>query len=512
MKILSAEEIRTWDQYTIENEPISSLDLMERAALRCVEWIERQGFAEQPVHIYCGKGNNGGDGLAIARLLGTRKFDVSVFILEFGHLGTPDFQANLARLHKNPSIPVSFIQSDEHFHAFTGKELIIDALFGSGLNRSLGGVTEQLVNHINASTCTVIAIDIPSGMFVEHSSKNNPVVRADHTLTFQCLKPAFLVAENAGLTGDVHILDIGLHPFFYESVSSRFEWLDHGIINSLYKKRPRFSHKGNFGHALLVAGSYGKIGAAILAAKACLRSGAGLLTAHIPRCGYDSFQSAIPESMVMTDENPGIVTRLDTDLAKFNSIGIGPGIGTDSATGTLLRDILQSHRNPVVLDADALNIIGDQRDLLKIIPPGSILTPHPKEFERMFGPAADDFEKIETALQKAKELNLVIILKGHHTLIAAPEGIIKRDSVAFFNSTGNPGMATAGSGDVLTGILTGLLAQGYHPVEAALLGVFLHGLAGDLAAAELSEEAMIAGDIIEQLGNAFRQLRIPGIN
>ena len=497
MKIFNAEQIRQWDQYTIRQEPVTSIELMERAATRCINWLEANNYLENQFIIFCGKGNNGGDGLAIARLLAAGKHPVTVFILESGNTGTPDFQANLVRLHQHPEADVRFVQTVENFHEFTGNEIIIDALYGSGLNRALEGVTAKLVEHINESGCDVIAIDIPSGMFVDRSSKNNPIIKATHTLGFQCYKPAFLVAENSSFTGDVHILDIGLHHDFYTSVISPYELVDKLLIHQIYKPRNRFAHKGNFGHALLVAGSYGKIGAAVLSAKACLRSGAGLLSCHIPKCGYDILQTSVPEAMVMTDFNSSFTTKIEDDVTKFEAIGIGPGIGTASETRVMLREIFDSYISPVVLDADALNIIALQKELLKLIPAGSVLTPHPKEFERLFGESTNDFDRIQLALQKAIELNVVIVLKGHHTLIATP------DNKAFFNNTGNAGMAKGGSGDVLTGILTGLLAQGYSSVETAILGVYLHGLAGDIAAEKCSLEAMMAGDIIDCLGNAF---------
>lgn len=497
MKILSAEEIRLWDQYTIRHEPVSSIDLMERAAGKCVDWLEENGYVENPFSVFCGKGNNGGDGLAIARLLAVKKYPVTVHILEFGHKGTEDFQINLAKLHQYPEVDIRFIQTEENFHPFNRNEIIIDALFGSGLNRGIEGVTAGLIDHINASGCEIISIDMPSGLFVDRSSLGNTIIKADHTLSFQTYKAAFLFPENAEYTGEIHLLDIGLHNDFYNSVHSPYELTDDTIIHSIHRPRKRFSHKGNFGHALLIAGSYGKIGAAVLSAKACLRSGVGLLSCHVPNCGYGILQTTIPEAMLMTDFNSSIITKIDDDLAKYEAIGIGPGIGTASETKMMLREVFDAYRHPVILDADSLNIISTQKDLLKLIPPGSILTPHPKEFERLFGPSPNEFDRVRLALQKAKELNSVIVLKGHHSLIATPDG------KGFFNSTGNAGMATAGSGDVLTGILTGLLAQGYSSVETAILGVYLHGLAGDLAAKELSMEAMIAGDIIEHLGAAF---------
>ena len=511
MKLFSAEEIRLWDQYTILHEPIASIDLMERAAGKCVDWLERNNYAENTFHIFCGKGNNGGDGLAIARMLAQRKSTVIVYILEFGHKGTDDFQTNLGRLHQYPEVDIRFIQTEDNFHEHNEHEIIIDALFGSGLNRGLDGVTANLVRHINQSGCEIISIDIPSGLFTDRSSLREVIVKANQTLSFQCVKLAFLVAENREFIGEAHILDIGLHPGFHHPAFSKYELIDNTFIQSIHKPRNRFGHKGNFGHALMVAGSYGKIGAAVLSAKACLRSGVGLLSCHIPKCGYTILQIAIPEAMVMTDFNSSFNTRIDDDLSKYKAIGIGPGIGTATETKTMMREIFENYRTPVVLDADALNIIASQKDMFKLIPAGSILSPHPKEFERLFGETANEFDRIELALQKAKEFNIIIVLKGHHTFIATPGGTASHDDLAgrgFFNTTGNAGMATGGSGDVLTGILTGLLAQGYTPAETAISGVYIHGFAGDLAAEKRSMEAMIAGDITEHLSDAFIALSI----
>ncbi len=497
MKILSADEIRLWDQFTIREEPVTSIDLMERAAGKCVEWLLHYYPDALSFGIFCGKGNNGGDGLVIARMLIEKKYPVTVHILEFGHLGTDDFQTNLALLHKFPQPDIHFIQTEDNFHPLPPGQIVIDALFGSGLNRPLEGVTAALVAHINNSGNEVIAIDMPSGLFVDRSSRGNVTVQASHTLSFQCYKPAFLFAENESSIGDVHILDIGLHNGFYKELTGRFELLDDEIIHGIHKPRKRFSHKGTYGHALLVAGSYGKIGAAVLCARACLRSGVGLLTCHVPKEANNILQTAVPEAMLMTDFNSSFITKVEADLSKYDAIGIGPGLGTASETKMMLRDIFDNYRNPLVLDADALNIIASQRDLLQLIPSGSILTPHPKEFERLFGETANEFDRALLALEKAAQLKSVIVLKGHHSFIATPDG------QGFFNATGNAGMATAGSGDVLTGVLTSLLAQGYGPVAAAALGVYLHGLAGDLAAKEISMEAMIAGDLIIYLGKAF---------
>lgn len=321
MKILSAEQIRQWDQFTIEQEPIASVDLMERAAQKCTDWLCDQYPDATTFSIFCGKGNNGGDGLAIARQLMERNYFVSVNILEFGHKGTDDFQINLARLHKLPQADIHFIQTEQQFHPFTKGMIVIDAIFGSGLNRPLEGVTANLVNHINLSGCEIISIDIPSGLFVDHSSRGNTVIHAGHTLTFQCYKPAFFFAENEEAIGQVHLLDIGLQQRFLEQITTSFKLVDDNLVHAAYKPRKQFSHKGNFGHALVIAGSYGKMGAAVLTTKACLRSGAGLVTTHIPSSGYTIMQQAVPEVMVLTDFNSSFVTKLAEPPDRFTAIG-----------------------------------------------------------------------------------------------------------------------------------------------------------------------------------------------
>ena len=501
MKILTAQQIRDWDEYTIRHEPVASIELMERASKKCFSWVEERGYFVQPFVLFCGKGNNGGDGLALARMLVENNCRVSVYILEFGHKGTDDFQANLARLHNYIDGSIHYIQDENNFHKIPTDSVIIDALFGSGLTRPLDGITAKIVEHINKSGCEIISIDIPSGLSVDQSSAGHAIVKANHTLSFQCYKPALLIAENSDFIGEVHILDIGLHADYLQSIETNFELLDQQIIRSIYKPRNSFSHKGNFGHALIVAGSYGKIGAAVLSAKACLRSGAGLLTCHIPKCGYDILQTTVPEAMVMTDFNSSFLTNIESDISKYNAVGIGPGIGTASETRIFLRDLFSVYKKPMVIDADALNCLSMEKNM-PALPPGSILTPHPKEFEKLFGECKNDFERMEKALVNAKLLNCLIVLKGHHTFIATPVGR------GYFNNTGNAGMATAGSGDVLTGILTGLLAQGYTSEHAAVLGVYLHGLAGDRAAEKFSQEAMIAGDIIECLGTAYKEFLV----
>jgi ADP-dependent NAD(P)H-hydrate dehydratase / NAD(P)H-hydrate epimerase len=501
VQILNAQQIRDWDAYTIQNEPVSSIDLMERAASKCLHWIEGKVWIKNSFKIFCGKGNNGGDGLAIARLLSELDYKVSVYILEFGKPGSEDFQTNLQRLHELSFTEIYFLQSKENFPSINAHDILIDALYGSGLNKPLEGLSADIVDHINHAEATVVSIDLPSGLFIDHSSKQNKVVKANYTLTFQCYKLAFLMQENASYIGEVHVLDIGLHPNFLQDQKFEQVFVERNFISQIFKPRNSFAHKGNFGHALLIAGSYGKIGAAVLAAKACLHSGVGLLTCYLPKCGYQIMQTALPEAMVMTDENENIVAQLPNEIEKYSVIGIGPGIGTANETQNLISFISRRYKRPLVLDADGLNCLSRQKDLLRQLPPYSILTPHPKEFDRLFGDHQNDFDRIESAKENALAFNLIIVLKSHHTAVITPSGKI------FFNSTGNPGMAKGGSGDVLTGIITALVAQNYSPEDAAILGVYLHGLAGDFAASALSQQAMLATNIITFLSQAFLSLK-----
>lgn len=497
MKIFSAAQIKQWDAFTAANEPVTSINLMERAAAKCVEWFTENNYDKKKFQIFCGKGNNGGDGLAIARLLIQKKIAATVYILEFGNIGSQDFQNNLAKLHEC-STDIHFIQSPEFFPAIKSDAVIIDALFGTGLNKPLEGISAALVNHINNCNAAIVAIDLPSGLAADSSSKNNAVIKATHTLSFQNYKLSFLLPENENYCGIIHILNIGLHNKFDKEEAAVFELTDLNFIKTIYKPRNKFSHKGNYGHAALLCGSYGMMGAAILSAKACLRSGVGKLTCFVPKCGYGILQTAVPEAMCLVSGDDYILSA--HEIKKFDAVGIGPGIGLHPSHAILLKEIFQQINKPILLDADALNIIGDNAALLSLIPANSILTPHPKEFERLFGATKNDFDRIKLASEKSKELHLYIVLKGHYTFIATPEG------KGYFNDTGNAGMATAGSGDVLSGIITGLLAQRYTPLQACLMGVYLHGLAGDFAAAKLSPEAMIAGDIVKYTGEGFKIL------
>lgn len=504
MKIFSAAQLKKWDAYTIEHEPISSVNLMERAATACCKWLIGKNFGTFHFRIFCGKGNNGGDGLAIARMLIAHTCVVSVYITENGNKGTADFLTNLERL-QGLTTDIHYIQSEDFFPVMQETDIVIDALFGTGLHKPPEGLNKALIEHINQSNCTVVSIDMPSGLYADKSSNGNSVIDATITLSFQLYKTAFLLPENEDHCGDVHLLHIGLHTEFEENEEPVFECLDEIMMKGIYKPRKKFAHKGHYGHAALLCGSAGMMGAAVLSSMACLRSGAGKLTAIIPNCGYGILQSTVPEAMCLVFGDEYLLPVAKTD--KFTALGVGPGIGIYPSHKKLLAQIFNQTQKPLVIDADALNIIAENKELVSHIPPRSIMTPHPKEFERLFGkadpsclPDRQGFERLELAKQKSVEHQLYIVLKGHNSFISTPDG------KGYFNTTGNAGMATAGSGDVLTGMLTGLLAQGYSPLDSCLLGVYLHGLAGDIAAAEYSQEAMLAGDIIDCLGEAFKRL------
>lgn len=501
MKIFSAEQIRQWDQYTIDHEPISSLALMERASTVFVEWWIEKYPNPVPVVIFCGTGNNGGDGLAVARLLSARSYSVTVFFCRIGQ-PSQDCEANYQALITVPKVTFRELHVGDPFSLFNTDYLVIDALFGAGLNRPIRGYWAELIDHINESSLEISSIDIPSGLFLNQTSKHNKVIKAKHTLSFQAPKLALLLPENHLNAQNWSFRAIGLDSSFAETQTSDYHFLTKSDVKPWVRVRGKFDHKGTHGHALLVVGSYGKIGAALLAAKACLRSGVGLLSIHLPICGYSIMQAQVPEAMVQTDKDHNFWTN-SINTATYKAIGVGCGIGQEEATKLALQNLISKTECPLVLDADALNLLSQDPNKLQLLPPNTIITPHPKEFQRLFGETADDFQRLGILKQRAVDLGIIIILKGAYTCITLPNGI------CYFNSTGNPGMATGGSGDVLTGILTGLLAQGYPPDKAALIGVFLHGLAGDLASAEVSEFSMLPSDLIAQIGKAFTKIQSP---
>ena len=498
MKILPVALIREADAHSIATEPIAGIDLMERAATMCFIWLQPRIRAGQIIHIFCGTGNNGGDGFAVARMLAEENHKVMVYTTGTADGMSPDCRTNFERL----PCPVTILSDKGVMPEIGSGDIVIDALFGSGLTRPPDGIAGSVIRGINDSGATVVAIDVPSGLFTDTSTIAagiDTVMRADYTLTFSPPKYAFFFPENEAFCGEWHLLDIGLSPEFIASATVKNHMLTAADVAPILKRRGKFSHKGTFGHALLIAGSAGKGGAAVLAARACLRAGAGLVTLRVPGLADPILQAAVPEAMLVTDPDPAMFSALP-DLSPYTAIGAGPGLGTSPATANTLKLLIQEAGQPLVLDADALNILAENRTWLGFLPRGSILTPHPKEFERLAGKSANDFERNERQRELSARTGCYIILKGAHTAITGPDG------TCWFNTTGNPGMATGGSGDVLTGLLTGLRAQGYKPLEACLLGVYIHGLAGDLALAEKGFEALIASDITDNLGKSFQSL------
>lgn len=502
MKILKSSQIREVDAFTIKTEPISSIDLMERAAFTVSHWISENISNEKTVKIFVGPGNNGGDALAIARQLLEFDFNIEVLLLKISDHLSADCQINLDRLKKIKNLRIQEISKKTEFPKIAKNNILVDGLFGSGLTRKLEGITKELVQYMNRSGADIIAVDIPSGLFCENNDGNDldAIIKAKYTLTFQIPKLAFFFPHNEIYVGNWIVLPIGLNSQFIESMETDFYVVENNYLKGKIIQRSKFSHKGTYGHVLLVAGSYGKMGAAVLAAKACLRSGSGLVTVHIPKAGYEIMQTALPEAMVSIDWSDIIFTNVP-QADSYTSVGIGPGIGTKQNTQRALSNLFDSLSGPIVIDADALNIISENMDLLQKIPKDSILTPHPKEFERLVGKKNGDFERIKSQIDFSVKHQIFIVLKGAHTSISCPDGS------CYFNSTGNPGMATAGSGDVLTGIILSLLGQRYEPKFAAIIGVYLHGLAGDIATEERGQEAVIASDIIENIGKAYLKIK-----
>ena len=499
MKIFTSDQVRQIDKYTIENEPVTSIDLMERAARQITGWLtdyydQRYSFA-----VFSGPGNNGGDGLAVARMLLQQFYKVTVYIIRISDKLSPDAKINYDRLKKLDNAEIYNIRDNDHLPELSENEIILDAIFGSGLNRHSDGLSARIIKHLNSLSNTRISIDIPSGLFGEDNTNNHAenIIKADLTLTLQFPLLSFFFAENEQYTGKWEVLPIGLAKNAIREIDSPYRYILSGDISVLLKKRKRFSHKGTFGNVLLIAGSYGMMGAAVLSAKAALRTGSGLVTVHLPGFGYQIVQIAVPEALISMDESDVIFSSVP-ELAGYNAIGIGPGLGSRINTQRALLDLLKKVKVPLVVDADGLNILSANEEWLHLLPAGTILTPHPKEFDRLAGESNNGYSRNQLQIEFARKYNAIVVLKGAFTSIALPDGS------CYFNSTGNPGMATAGSGDVLTGIILSLLGQGYSPAHAALVGVYLHGLAGDLAAKAGSEESMIAGDIIEFIGNAYR--------
>lgn len=498
MKILTTKQIYQADQATIVEMGISADKLMETAAFKCFEYIkENYKTKNQSFKIFCGVGNNGGDGLVIARLLNQLKVEVTCYIVHFSTNKSDNFIINFERL-KLLKVKIYDILNENDFPKIHPNEIIIDAIFGLGLKKSPIGFTKELIKHINKSGSTIIAIDMPSGLLNEQTvTDSDAVIKAQKTLTFQMPKLAFMLPENKYFCSNFEILNIGLSANFIDKIESNYFFTTKKAVQKLYKPRNKFSHKGNFGHSLLIGGSIGKIGAITLSSKGALIAGSGLVSAYIPKCGYLILQSAIPEVMVEVDNESEIHHFNYKTIA--NVIGIGPGLGLHEKTIEGFLNFLKNNKTPLVLDADALNILAQNKEYLKYIPKNSVLTPHPKEFERLTESWKNDYEKLEKLKEFSVKYNVIVVLKGAFTVIAYQNKL-------HFNSTGNPALATAGSGDVLTGIITGLIAQGYTNFEASLIGVYMHGKTADIYCRKNPLETFIASDIVKYIPKAIKEI------
>jgi NAD(P)H-hydrate epimerase len=503
MKIFTSAQIHELDKYTITHEPIKSIDLMERASKAITEAIMSRWTTMTPVVVFAGPGNNGGDALAVARMLANQGYNVSVYLFNISGKLSDDCAANRQRVHDCKRIK-GFMEVTTKFDPpeLSADTLVVDGLFGSGINKPLAGGFAALVKYINQCPAKVVSIDMPSGLMTEDNSYNvrANIIKADLTLTLHGKKLSMFLPDCQEFLGEIQVLDIRLSREYVSKTEAAYTLLEESDIRSRLLHRDDFAHKGSMGNALLIAGSYGMSGAAILASRACLRSGAGKVTVHTPRKNYGIMQVSVPEAVLHMDHEETYFSE-SVDSDDFDALGIGPGLGQQENTAIAFITQLKRAQCPVVVDADGLNILANHRAWITQLPKGIILTPHPKEFDRLSSsPSNGSYERLHRAQEMAQSLHAYIILKGHYSALCMPNGHV------VFNPTGNSGMATAGSGDVLTGIITALLARGYRRADACVVGMYIHGLAGDLSAKDLGKESLVAGDIVRYLPKAFLSL------
>ncbi len=502
MKIFSARQIYKADTLTLKRQQITSDALMERAALQLFNWIDqRLSGAQTKIHLFCGTGNNGGDGMALARHLKDHGYDSEVHVVNYSDKRSSDFLINLDRLKARKVWP-NFINASSPFPDVSAEDIIVDAIFGIGLNRPPDAWLASLIVKINSSGAFILSVDVPSGLYSDKGPDDaGAAIHADYVLTFQAPKLIFFLPETGVYAEEWEVLDIGLDPEYLRDTETRYILIEKREALEAYIPRSKYSHKGTYGHVLVIGGSYGKIGAVILSSRAALHTGCGLVTAFIPSCGYGPMQAALPEAMVITDRDERMISEIKVGIDP-TVIAIGMGIGQGAKTLKAFSDYLETCKKPLVIDADGLNMLAGRKSLLKMLPSQTVLTPHPKELERLIGPWKDDFEKLEKTRKFSNKYDCIVVVKGAHTIT------IYKDK-GYVNSTGNPGMATAGSGDVLTGMIAALRAEGYAPLQAAIFGVYLHGRAGDLAAETTGQHALTASSIVAAIGSAFKDLYVP---
>ena len=503
MKIFSTEQLYKADTLTVKNEDISSTNLMERAGVLVYNWLHQKLKGGQvPIHIFCGIGNNGGDGLVIGRHLIASGYNVHTYVVNYSDKRSKDFLINYDRIKNMGKNWPTLMSSKDDFPKINSEDIIVDAIFGIGISRSPRSWVKGLIQYLNKSEAYTLSIDMPSGLYPNKAVEDpEAIIISDSTLTFQSAKLSFFLPETAKYVPYFSILDIGLDANYLNSEKPLAETYHSNDAIDDYLMREKFDHKGTYGHSLVIGGSYGKIGAVILAAKAALRVGSGLVTVYVPKCGYEIIQTALPEAMVVTDSSNDHIRDISLTIDP-TVIGIGIGMGTNGETIDALKNLFKQTKSPLVIDADALNCISEDKELLRSLPKRTILTPHPGELERLIGPWKNDYEKIEKVKSFSTEYDVIIVIKGAHTISIDNENM-------FINTSGNPGMATAGSGDVLTGMITGLMSQGYEPLKAALFGVYLHGSSGDISSKYQGLEGIIASDIVENIGNAYMDLFRP---
>lgn len=496
MKILAAQQLSNLDDFTIAQKKISSTELMYTAANKCFDWIQNKFNQYNSFCVVCGPGNNGGDGLVVSQLLHKSGFNVECLILDFTSSFSSDFKHYFEKLKSSGCSYTSVDSHQEIDSNYFDEKVIIDTIFGFGLSRSIEGLPARVIQQINASKSkAVLAVDLPSGLYCDKLNEAKDVIlTADYTLTFHSPKLSFFLPETGNYAGQIEVLDIGLDKEYAESLDSNYSLINKETLKSIREKRPVFSHKGTYGHANIIAGSKGMMGAAVLSTRAAIVSGAGLTTATVPEIGLNVLQTLVPVAMCNVQYGKEELTQSIAIEDKY-TYGIGPGLGTSKKTKATIADFIRNIKRPIVIDADALNCIAAHPELLKVVPENSILTPHIKEFDRLFGESENSLERIAKLSEYSQKYKVIIVLKDARTVIATPHG------ECFFSLYGNPGMATGGSGDVLTGLITGLLTQKYSPEAAAKMAVLMHGLAGDKAAEKYSQSAMTAEDIIEEIRN-----------
>lgn len=500
MKIFSKEQIYQGDAFTAKAQKISSTELMERAGIQIFNWLHvRMQGAQVPIHVFCGIGNNGGDGLVVARHLVTHGYNVNTYIVNSSTTRSKDFLINYEALKNATKDWPTMLNDDSTLPQIDPNDVVIDAIFGIGLNRKVDNWVVSFFNHFRASKAFVLSVDIPSGLETNKVPKNpEAVVNAGYTLSFQTPKLAFFLPDMAHYTVQWEVLDIGIDETFLSETETEVELIGKNEVLPMYIPRDKFAHKGNYGHAVIIGGSFGKIGAVTLASKAVLLSGAGKVSTYIPKCGYTILQTALPEAMVVCDKDEELITDIKLDFEP-TVVGLGVGLGTNTKTKDALSKFLKGNKVPLVVDADALNILAENNSLLKLLPELTILTPHAKELERLIGTWSDDFEKIEKTKTFANKYKVIVIIKGSNTITVF-------NNKLFVNTTGNPGLATAGTGDVLTGVITGLISQGFDPLQASLFSVYLHGKAADLLIEEKGYQSLIASDVLNGISLAYLDL------